>query len=85
MEKRQKKVKLQEFLLAQMGDQNADNGGASQLGGNRKKNKQQVIGGPMSAEELRMNKQLLLEISKKKKEKMGMSTFDMDSLDQHVQ
>lgn len=34
----------------------------------------------MSTEELRMNKQLLMEISKKKKEKMGLSTMDMESV-----
>jgi hypothetical protein len=32
-----------------------------------------MIGGPMSIEELRINKQILKEISKRKKEKMGIS------------
>ena len=80
MLKKQKQAELQEYLLQQMGDQKAENGVPSILSGHRKKNKQQPVGGPMSAEELRMNKQLLKEISKKKKEKMGLSTADGESV-----
>jgi hypothetical protein len=32
-----------------------------------------MVGGPMNIEELRINKKILKEISKRKKEKMGMS------------
>jgi hypothetical protein len=39
----------------------------------RKQKSQSMIGGPMSIEELRINKQILKEISKRKKEKLGIS------------
>jgi hypothetical protein len=58
-----------------MGDTKADNGVPSILSGYKKKSKHQPLGGPMSAEELRMNKQLLVEISKKKKERLGQSSI----------
>lgn len=48
-----------------------DNGTLSVATGAPKRKNKREIGGPMSVEELRINKSLLKEISKRKKEKMG--------------
>lgn len=47
----------------------------------KKKGKQNSVGeGHMTAEELRLNKQLLKEISRKKKEKIQLGGSDINSL-----
>eukprot|EP00347_Sterkiella_histriomuscorum_P005983 403354521 len=72
MEHKQKQREVQDFLLKQMGTEIHQDGVPSVVSHTKRKpNGKNSV--PMTAEELRLNKQLLKEISKKKKEKMGMN------------
>ncbi len=64
-----KKLEVKEYLLMQMGEEPKD-GNGSIHSQQKLKIKQKSVGKThMNAEELRLNKQILKEISKKKKEK----------------
>ena len=70
-----KKLEVKEYLLMQMGDEKVGevNGSVTSALA-KKRGKQHSVGeGHMTAEELRLNKQLLKEISRKKKEKVMIS------------
>lgn len=68
---------MQDFLLKQMdyigaGSVSGGNGDATSMVSMQKR--RGLVGkhnAPMTAEELKLNKQILMEINKKKKEKMG--------------
>ena len=76
-----KKLEVKEYLLMQMGDEKVvDANGSVGSAVAKKRVKQNSAGeGHMTAEELRLNKQLLKEISRKKKEKVLVGGSDINS------
>lgn len=71
---KQKQKEVKDYLLMQMGEVQSSVGVPSVISMNKRKGKGSMVNVPMSAEELRINKQLLKEIRKKKKEKtMGLN------------
>lgn len=73
---RQKQKEVQDFLLKQMGEVPNDNGVHSVVMMSKRKGNINV---PMTSDEIRINKQLLKEISRKKKEKQYESNAGINS------
>ena len=72
----QKRKEYQKFQKLQMGDLTNENGDPSVLSSINKKvrGKKAQLGGPMQLEEIRMNKNLLKEINKMKKDQTQKSS-----------